>query len=429
MEQQNIVRAIIALQQQQRADGRQEGQAKDVVVANLKEADNFSPGGTSNSLTSVPFKKDTLSSLKKDSPRTASPTSYKIVEKSARQDRDSKVDAVDDTPKDLEQSTPFAAIGLSDATNVDTSQQSHSRELGSDTIGDVSVSQQQTPKRTLTSISTEKIGDTRHVPLDLSPSEVKTNSISSKSTSKNNIVYHHRMFLIRPSVHDEEKSVRISWTLMDTNIQQADIRKQLILYELENLPSVLEQLQTLHAYEQSQINDIIDHRSFHLESNSRYELVALKRTWTSIHHREMFFDSLPGLQFVIRKVQSSTSSIIQPPVVPMQPNSFGRTSSIHGDKLFCVKKKARPRGIDEDESEIGYRKRSVRESLEVSDAESLAYRNYPEAGYESDAEPWPPTEDDEEAEEVRTPEKDAVDDADEEQVVAELLGKYTTLYE
>ena len=427
MEQQNAVRAIIALQQQQTTGDGQEGQAKDPLVRNLEEADKSSPGGTSHNLTSMSSNQDMSTSFTQNNPRTRSPTSQERVKQSWRQNLDSEVDAIDDTPKNIELPTSCAAIGPSDATNMDTSQQSPLWEHNSEAFDGANLSQQQTLKRKLTPVSTERNEDTHQVPFDPSPSsQVKASSNSSTSTSKNDSP-DLRMFLVRPSVRDHEETVQILWTATDANMQQSEIHKQLVLYEHESLPSVLDQLETLHTYERSHIDRNLRHGSF-TTNESRYELVALKRTWTSIHHREMFFSSLPGLHFVVQKVigpRPRTPETIQYPIG--EQHRIPRPRARRPPYLTPDQKtKLRWESVPE-EAEMEYEVCALERVHHQSPRSSKSF-------YISDSEEditmrrcWEVSS--EEAEEAPAPEKEPTEDMDEEQVVAELLGKYTTLYD
>lgn len=198
-----------------------------------------------------------------------------------------------------------ASLELSRNADIDISPQSHDQEPNSSETHSTSLGLQQALDRGVTSsASTEKKRDAYQIPASLSTSQVKASSNSSGMRTENDNA-NLRMFLIRPSVQDDDETVQVSWNTTDTNVRLSEIRKQLAQYERENQPSVLDTLETLRAYEGSVIDDINEHGNFSAD-RSRYKLIALKRTWTNISHREMVFQGVLGLRLVVQRVPSQT---------------------------------------------------------------------------------------------------------------------------
>ena len=217
-------------------------------------------------------------------------------------------------------SKSLTSFELSRNADIDTSPQLHDQEPNSSETHSTSLGLQQTLDRSVTSASTEKKRDTYQIPANLSTSQVKASSNSSSVRTENDSA-NLRMFLIRPSVQDDDETVQVSWNTTDTNVRLPEIRKQLAQYERENQPSVLDTLETLRAYEGSVIEDINEHQNFSAD-RSEYELIALKRTWTNISCREMVFQSVPGLRLVVQQVPSQAQLLsrnmvnLKPPLKP-----------------------------------------------------------------------------------------------------------------
>lgn len=308
-------------------------------------------------------------------------------------------------------------------TDIDISPQSYNQELKSSETYSTSLGLQQSLDRNLTPASTEKDRHTHQIRFHPSNAQVNASSYSSRTRAMNDSA-DFRIFLIRPSVQDREGTVQVSWNTTETNMQQSEIRKQLAQYERENQPSVLDTLESLRAYERSVIEGINDHGNFSAD-RPRYELIALKRTWTTISHRQMVFQGLPGLRFVIQQVPSQNQSLGKNIVEPGATAAITKFNDI--PRIVAHRHRRIDRSLERlaeapcDEGHIisnpSFREGHTRGRGRLVENESAAPEETPRVvrvisvsrGLSSKDEP--------------------INDAEEEQVVAELLGKYTTLYE
>ena len=113
--------------------------------------------------------------------------------------------------------------------------------------------------------------------------------------SAQNIDTELTLFLLKPVVKDFFDKVELSWSVQNTRMQPQAIRKQMADHEQEGMPSVLEMLHNLHAYEQAMVD-------LEISKYPEGSVLSLKRTKTDIQHRDMTFKAIPGLQFVVQHV-------------------------------------------------------------------------------------------------------------------------------
>lgn len=103
-----------------------------------------------------------------------------------------------------------------------------------------------------------------------------------------------QLFLLKPIVTDFFDRIELRWSVQNTNMQPLAIHEHMAKIVEDDLPSVVEMLQQLHAYEQK----IVDSEA---SKDSGGSVLSLKRTKTDIQSRDMLFKEVPGLQFVIQR--------------------------------------------------------------------------------------------------------------------------------
>lgn len=311
----------------------------------------------------------------------------------------------------------------------------------------------------MTPASTEKDRHTRTMQLSPPTSQVKVSSSISRTRAKNDIPDLH-MFLIRPSVQDDDETVKISWYLTETNVQRSDIRAQLAQYEHENQPSLLDTPKSLRAFERSLIEKINEHGTQSSADRSRYELIVLKRAYTTISHREMAFQGVPGLRFVVQQVPSQRQLVPttkQPGMKKVSTTNGARgvpkriSSEEIAEAELEVEVKAAGLAYDEAARsrarKLPILRNPITEERAPEESREQQLRLMPDSPkpfiLPNDAMNWGGRVEDqltasdalprmERAWQVSmgvSPEDETIDNAEEEQVIADLLGKYTTLYE
>lgn len=207
-------------------------------------------------------------------------------------------------------------------------------------------------------------------------------------------------------------------------MQQSEIRKQLAQYERENQPSVLDTLESLRAYERSVIEGINEYGNLSAD-RPRYELIALKRTWTTISHRQMVFQGLPGLRFVVQQVPSQNQPLGKNIVEPGATAAITKFSDI--PRTVTHRHRKTDRSLERsaeapcDEGHIisnpSFREGHTRGRGRLVENESAAPEETTRVvGFIS-------------ASSGLSSEDEPMNDAEEAQVVAEILGRYTTFYE
>lgn len=413
-EQQSTSHAVMALLQQQHNLGRlQETQSEDLRRSSI----------TSRSVTSVSPGEDKSTSPPYTSSRTWTPRSFGKAQLPQTQNEDPEGDAHADTPKNLDSAdSPFgslATLGPSHATKIDTIQQSRHQVSDAESTDGTNMPREQNFDRPSTSTRTEKNDHPHQLPPSgQSPSQIQATASSSKATAESGNV-ELQMFLLKPEISDSSQMIELYWTVRDTNMQQSEIRKQLAKYEHENLPPLLEMLETLHSDEHYAIDDLISQCNGALDE-SRSQLIALKRTKMNISFRDMVFQGVPGLQFIIQQVRSQNRSVRDSirdlrrrrtewnfnrrrlrPYADNYDHDYSdedRRSTINGGGYY-MEREVRPRHFYDLEKETEAREQ-YKEELLLKDAKETK-------GNEED---------------------EPTIIVDEVQVVADLLGKYTTLY-
>ncbi len=126
-------------------------------------------------------------------------------------------------------------------------------------------------------------------------SECSSAQTPSASIDSGDIDSELRFFLMKPIVKDYFDKIELTWSLQNVKMQRLAIRKHVARLEEKGSPSVLDMLQTLHAFEQKMIDEQLDSKE--LESS----LLSLTRTKTDVYHRDMTFKGVPGLQFVVER--------------------------------------------------------------------------------------------------------------------------------
>ena len=108
-----------------------------------------------------------------------------------------------------------------------------------------------------------------------------------------------QLFLLKPQVKDLHDRIELRWTVQDTNMQPLAIRKYMDENEKNEIPSVVEMLEQLHAYEQEMVES-------ETPKDSGRSILSLKRTTIDIPSRTMLFKAVPGLQFVVQRQLSQS---------------------------------------------------------------------------------------------------------------------------
>ena len=106
------------------------------------------------------------------------------------------------------------------------------------------------------------------------------------------------LFLLKPIVKAFFDKVELSWSVQNTRMQPMAVRKHMANQEREGLPSVIEMLHDLDAYEQSMVD-------LQVSKYPEGSVLSMRRTKTDIRHRDMIFKDIPGLQFVVQHVVRS----------------------------------------------------------------------------------------------------------------------------
>lgn len=104
-----------------------------------------------------------------------------------------------------------------------------------------------------------------------------------------------RLFLLKPIVKDFFDKIELTWSLQNTNLHRLAIRKYVDKNEQDGLPSVLDMLETLYAHEHEVVEKELS------GSSHGSSILSLKRTRTDIQHRDILFKGVPGLQFVVER--------------------------------------------------------------------------------------------------------------------------------
>ncbi|KAL8707370.1 MAG: hypothetical protein Q9220_007594 [cf. Caloplaca sp. 1 TL-2023] len=158
------------------------------------------------------------------------------------------------------------------------------------------------------------------------------------------------LFLMRPVIEDIEDTIQLSWRIHKVQMQQAEIQNQISQNEREGLPPVFEVYQDLYGHEYKAIELKIS------EFAVKRSLVALKRIHMDMRHRGIFFQGIPGLQFVLQ--QGEQRPLLSQPEqdhVPKLPVSTGDTQEMQDRKTPKAKKFAKKLAFGDflDDSSLG----------------------------------------------------------------------------
>ena len=127
------------------------------------------------------------------------------------------------------------------------------------------------------------------------PRERSPNNNSNAPAAERSLELH--LYLLKPIVRDFFDRIELTWSVQNTRMQDSAIRNYLSKNEKDGMPSVLEMLQNLHAYEHA----LLDNELLSRGSSSQASLLSLKRTKTDIRHRDITIKDVPGLQFVMER--------------------------------------------------------------------------------------------------------------------------------
>ncbi|KAL8974685.1 MAG: hypothetical protein Q9197_001089 [Variospora fuerteventurae] len=101
------------------------------------------------------------------------------------------------------------------------------------------------------------------------------------------------LFLAKPMLRDIHDGILLTWSILSTQMQKADIEKQLSKDQEQGLPSIAEAYEDLSLYEYKAIGTST------ANAGPGTSLVSLKRTHEDITHRGILFKGIPSLQFVL----------------------------------------------------------------------------------------------------------------------------------
>ena len=128
------------------------------------------------------------------------------------------------------------------------------------------------------------------------------------------------LFLLKPVVENFFDKVELTWLLQNIQMRESAIHGYLNQQNYER-NDVFDMLQILHPYEQKILDGVI----FGVDMSTEGSLLSLKRTKTTIRHRDITFTDVPGLQFVVRREDRIPDAV--PPNIPEPPRSSPRMSS------------------------------------------------------------------------------------------------------
>lgn len=200
---------------------------------------------------------------------------------------------------------------------------------------------QQASGQSLTSPSRDnEDSQASRVPPNASPSETTSTQNSPSALAETHRIKLH-MYLLKPKVGDYGSTVELTWDVRDIKMPQNEIWDQWAKSKQENLPSLLDLLETLHSDELDAINHLTRR---HESSNpdSTFELMTLKRNMTNISHRGMVFQNVPQLQFIIEQRMTQPSlpqdnkRALNPPWQQQHPpiSSRGHRSAVRGHAYY-----------------------------------------------------------------------------------------------
>lgn len=233
------------------------------------------------------------------------------------------------------------------------------------------------------------------------------------------------LFLLKPVVDNYFDKVELTWSLQNTQIRESAIYRYMAQQGDET--SVFNMLHTLHEYEKMVLDGVI----FGIDMTTEGSVLSLKRTKTTICHRDITFTDVPGLQFVVRRERQYPDEFIVTSRAPRGVSNRERTR--HGD----VRRGGPGLMLDETsyreappsqsrQDDIAGRRRHL--SVAIESVESDEDR-YPSRRFREDASDSSSSEDqgygDIEADQKPMP----LPEQDEDVVIDDMLKKYTTLFD
>ena len=108
-----------------------------------------------------------------------------------------------------------------------------------------------------------------------------------------------QLFLLKPIIKDFIDMVQLSWDLCNVRIGRDDIRKELAIYEQDDKPAIWDVIESLYPHEHKVINSETS------AAGPGASLASLKRTKADIQHRDIMFQGVPSLHFIIQRQDSS----------------------------------------------------------------------------------------------------------------------------
>ncbi|CAD6570638.1 MAG: hypothetical protein ASARMPREDX12_003782 [Alectoria sarmentosa] len=182
--------------------------------------------------------------------------------------------------------------------------------------------------------------------IDTPDKSLSTDDDSETQTNHNTEL---QLFLLKPIVRDLFDRIELRWSVQSTKMPPVAIREHMAKNEKNDLPSVVEMLQQLHAYEQAMVDS-------ETSKHAGGSILSLRRTKTNIRSRDMLFVAVPGLEFVVqRQVRQPPPEMFQkrsrpqPPPEILQKRSRrrnGLASVFTFLKPFAKKKKGKEIGDD-----------------------------------------------------------------------------------
>ncbi|KAK0512821.1 hypothetical protein JMJ35_004838 [Cladonia borealis] len=121
------------------------------------------------------------------------------------------------------------------------------------------------------------------------------------------------LFLLKPVVENFFDKIELLWLLQNTQMRESAINRYMAGQDYR--ADVFNMLHTLHPYEQKILDGVI----FGIDMSTEGSLLSLKRTKTTICHRDITFEDVPGLQFVVRRERRIPDAV--PPNIPEPPIS------------------------------------------------------------------------------------------------------------
>ena len=107
-----------------------------------------------------------------------------------------------------------------------------------------------------------------------------------------------QIFVLRPTIQDFFNRVELTWTKQTIHLPEKVVAQQV----LDENNDLLNTLEDLHAFEQSIIDQAVR------ECGEGAHVISAKRTKTDMSTRNIAFKELPGLQFVVQGEATTSSS-------------------------------------------------------------------------------------------------------------------------